>query len=172
MPLLSIQCVGLGASFLGAVWANGLLSLHRYREILTISLAALFLGGALVAILVTLDGVQGAAIGTILFARKPRGRLVGGERVLGALAARSTVTDDDDPAAVAALLRLLCARHRGEEDSKRDEDQESTVHCELLPVNGRRTLPDRRNVPSARMRNKYVTSPLKPPPARRLSGAR
>jgi O-antigen/teichoic acid export membrane protein len=64
VPLLSIQGVGLGASFLGAVWANGLLSLHRYREILSISLAALLLGGAFVAILVKLDGARGAAIGT------------------------------------------------------------------------------------------------------------
>jgi O-antigen/teichoic acid export membrane protein len=63
-PLLTIQGVGLGANFLGAVWANGLLSLHRYREILRISLAALFLGGAFVALLVVLDGARGAAIGT------------------------------------------------------------------------------------------------------------
>jgi O-antigen/teichoic acid export membrane protein len=65
--LLAIQGVGLGASFLGAVWANGLLSLHRYREILTINLFALVVGGALVAILVSVDGARGAAIGTALF---------------------------------------------------------------------------------------------------------
>ena len=49
---------------MGAVWANGLLSLHRYREILTISLLALLGGGALVALLVSLDGARGAAIAT------------------------------------------------------------------------------------------------------------
>jgi O-antigen/teichoic acid export membrane protein len=65
--LLAIQGVGLGASFLGAVWANGLLSLHRYREILIINLFALLLGGGLVAVLVVVDGVRGAAIGTAMF---------------------------------------------------------------------------------------------------------
>jgi O-antigen/teichoic acid export membrane protein len=64
VPLLAIQGVSLGASFLGAVWANGLLSLHRYREILTINLLALTVGGALVATLVSLDGARGAAIAT------------------------------------------------------------------------------------------------------------
>jgi len=63
-PLLAIQSVGLGASFVGAVWANGLLSLHRYREILIISLIALMGGGGLIAGLVELDGVTGAAIAT------------------------------------------------------------------------------------------------------------
>jgi O-antigen/teichoic acid export membrane protein len=65
--LLAIQGVGLGASFLGAVWGNGLLSLHRYREILTINLFALLVGGGLVAALVVIDGARGAAIGTTLF---------------------------------------------------------------------------------------------------------
>jgi O-antigen/teichoic acid export membrane protein len=65
--LLAIQGVGLGASFLGAVWANGLLSLHRYREILIINLFALLVGGGLVAVLVTVDGARGAAIGTAVF---------------------------------------------------------------------------------------------------------
>ena len=63
-PLLAIQGVGLGASFVGAVWANGLLSLQRYREILLISLFALLLGGALVALLVSIDGARGASIAT------------------------------------------------------------------------------------------------------------
>ena len=58
-PLLAIQGVGLGATFLGAVWANGLLSLRRYREILAINLSALVLGGGLVAALVSIDGAQG-----------------------------------------------------------------------------------------------------------------
>jgi O-antigen/teichoic acid export membrane protein len=62
--LLAIQGVGLGASFVGAVWANGLLSLHRYREILVISLVALLGGGALVALLVLSDGARGASIAT------------------------------------------------------------------------------------------------------------
>ena len=44
VPLLAIQGAGLGASFLGAVWANALLSLGRYRTILVINLLALFAG--------------------------------------------------------------------------------------------------------------------------------
>jgi O-antigen/teichoic acid export membrane protein len=65
--LLAIQGIGLGASFLGAVWGNGLLSLHRYRQILTINLFALLVGGGLVAALVVIDGARGAAIGTAVF---------------------------------------------------------------------------------------------------------
>lgn len=62
--LLAIQGVGLGASFVGAVWANGLLSLHRYRSILIINLLALVIGGGLIAALVAIDGGRGAAIAT------------------------------------------------------------------------------------------------------------
>ena len=46
-PLLSIQAIGLAASFVGAVWSYGLLSLGRTRDILKINVAALVLGGAL-----------------------------------------------------------------------------------------------------------------------------
>jgi O-antigen/teichoic acid export membrane protein len=62
--ILAIQGIGLGASFAGAVWANGLLSLGRYRDILTINIFALIFGGALVALLVEADGARGAAIAT------------------------------------------------------------------------------------------------------------
>jgi O-antigen/teichoic acid export membrane protein len=62
--ILAIQGVGLAASFSGAVWSNGLLSIGRYRAILTISLSALVGGGVLVAVLVSIDGAKGAAIGT------------------------------------------------------------------------------------------------------------
>jgi O-antigen/teichoic acid export membrane protein len=62
--LLTIQAVGLGASFVGSVWSYGLLSLGRYRDILKINLTALVLGGGAVAVLVTLDGARGAAVGT------------------------------------------------------------------------------------------------------------
>jgi O-antigen/teichoic acid export membrane protein len=62
--VLAIQGVALGASFCGAVWAYGLLSLGRYNAILRINLAALVIGGSLVAVLVIVDGAQGAAIGT------------------------------------------------------------------------------------------------------------
>jgi len=64
--VLAIQGTGLGASFVAAVWSYGLLSLGRYREILAINLFALIVGGALVALLVSLDGARGAAIATTL----------------------------------------------------------------------------------------------------------
>jgi O-antigen/teichoic acid export membrane protein len=63
-PVLAIQGIGLGASFSGAVWSNGLLSLGRYREILAINLFALLVGSALIAVLVSIDGAHGAAIAT------------------------------------------------------------------------------------------------------------
>jgi O-antigen/teichoic acid export membrane protein len=62
--ILSIQGVGLGASFCGAVFANGLLSLGRYRAILFVNLAALLFGGVAIAVLVSIDGARGAAIAT------------------------------------------------------------------------------------------------------------
>ena len=65
-PVLAIQGVGLAASFVGAVWSYGLLSIGRYREILAINLFALLVGGALVAVLVSVDGARGAAIATAI----------------------------------------------------------------------------------------------------------
>jgi O-antigen/teichoic acid export membrane protein len=62
--LLAIQGVGLGASFVGAVWSFGLLSLGRYRAILAINAFALLVGGSLIAALVALDGARGAAVAT------------------------------------------------------------------------------------------------------------
>ncbi len=63
-PVLAVQGVGLGAMFVSLVWANGLLGLGLYRQILAISLAGLAFTAALVAALVSIDGAQGAAIGT------------------------------------------------------------------------------------------------------------
>jgi O-antigen/teichoic acid export membrane protein len=62
--VLAIQGIGLGASFSGAVWSNGLLSLGRYRAILAVNIFALVFGSVLVAVLVSLDGARGAAIAT------------------------------------------------------------------------------------------------------------
>ena len=50
--LLAIQSAGLAAGFVGAVAANGLLSLGRMAEILRINLVALIFGGGTVALLV------------------------------------------------------------------------------------------------------------------------
>lgn len=63
-PVLAIQGVALGISFVNAVWGSGLLSLGLYRQILVVNLAALALNGGLVAVLVSSDGARGAAIGT------------------------------------------------------------------------------------------------------------
>jgi O-antigen/teichoic acid export membrane protein len=64
VPLLAIQGSGLGASFVGAVWANGLLSIQRYRAILAINVLGLVAGTSLIAALVSIDGARGAAIAT------------------------------------------------------------------------------------------------------------
>ncbi len=62
--VLAIQGIGLGATFVSLVWANGLLGLGLYRQILAISVAGLVFTAALVTPLVLIDGAQGAAIGT------------------------------------------------------------------------------------------------------------
>jgi O-antigen/teichoic acid export membrane protein len=64
VPLVAIQGAGLGASFVGAAWANGLLGLGRYKAILAINLLALFVGTTLITLLTLADGVHGAAIAT------------------------------------------------------------------------------------------------------------
>ena len=64
-PVLAVQGVGLGAMCVSAVWANGLLSLGLYRQILLINVAALVFNALLVSALIPLDGAQGAAIGTV-----------------------------------------------------------------------------------------------------------
>jgi O-antigen/teichoic acid export membrane protein len=63
-PVLAVQGIALGAMCVSLVWANGLLGLGLYRQILASSLAGLLLTAALVAVLVPIDGAQGAAIGT------------------------------------------------------------------------------------------------------------
>jgi O-antigen/teichoic acid export membrane protein len=67
VPLLAIQSTGLGASFVGGVWANGLLGLGQYRQILAINVMGLVVGSALIVVLVLIDGVRGAAIATAVW---------------------------------------------------------------------------------------------------------
>lgn len=62
-PVLAIQAVGLGASFVGAVWGYGLLSLHQHRTILVFNITVLVAIAAAVSVLASLDGARGAAIG-------------------------------------------------------------------------------------------------------------
>jgi O-antigen/teichoic acid export membrane protein len=63
-PVLAVQGIAVGATFVSSVWGYGMLSLHLHRLILTFNLSMLALVAIVVAILVPLDGAQGAAIGT------------------------------------------------------------------------------------------------------------
>jgi O-antigen/teichoic acid export membrane protein len=62
-PVLAVQGIAVGATFVSAVWGYGMLSLRLHRLILVFNLSMLALVAAVVATLVALDGAQGAAIG-------------------------------------------------------------------------------------------------------------
>lgn len=62
--ILRIQGIGLGASFVTAVWGTALLSLHRHRDALVLNLGALIVGAVVVTIASLVDGTHGAAIAT------------------------------------------------------------------------------------------------------------
>jgi O-antigen/teichoic acid export membrane protein len=64
--VLAVQGVALGAMFVSIVWANGLLGLGLYRQIMAINVSALILGAILVSVLIPIDGARGAAIGTAI----------------------------------------------------------------------------------------------------------
>jgi O-antigen/teichoic acid export membrane protein len=64
--VLTIQAVGLGATFVGIVWANGLLSLALYRHILALNAAGLIGMTILLAVVVPDHGARGAAVATAL----------------------------------------------------------------------------------------------------------
>jgi O-antigen/teichoic acid export membrane protein len=61
--VLAVQGVAVGATFVSAVWAYGMLSLHMHRLILAFNISMLVLVAGLVSALVPLDNAQGAAIG-------------------------------------------------------------------------------------------------------------
>jgi O-antigen/teichoic acid export membrane protein len=63
-PVLAVQGIAVGATFVSSVWGFGMLSLHLHRLILAFNLAMLGLVAIVVAILVPVGGAQGAAIGT------------------------------------------------------------------------------------------------------------
>jgi O-antigen/teichoic acid export membrane protein len=63
VSVLAVQGIAVGATFVSAVWGYGMLSLHLHRLILAYNLAMLALVAAVVALLVWLDGAEGAAIG-------------------------------------------------------------------------------------------------------------
>ena len=62
--VLSIQAIGLGATFPGLVWATGMLGLAMFRRILVVSLCSLAGIVLLLSVLVPADGAHGAAIAT------------------------------------------------------------------------------------------------------------
>jgi O-antigen/teichoic acid export membrane protein len=64
--VLAIQSVALGASFVGSLWGNGLLSQGRYRELVALNTAGAVLLAGVLAVLVSLDGARGAAIAVSL----------------------------------------------------------------------------------------------------------
>jgi O-antigen/teichoic acid export membrane protein len=61
IDVVRIQALGLGGSFVSAVWGYVLLSLRMQRELIVINLAALAGGVVLVAVLTSLAGADGAA---------------------------------------------------------------------------------------------------------------
>lgn len=63
-PVLAVQGIAVGATFVSSVFGYGMLSLHLHRLILTFNLAMFALAAIVVAALVPVDGAQGAAIGT------------------------------------------------------------------------------------------------------------
>ncbi len=64
VPILAVQGIAVGATFVSAVFGYGMLSLHLHRAILLLNLGMLVLVSVVVAVLVLLDGAEGAAIGT------------------------------------------------------------------------------------------------------------
>jgi O-antigen/teichoic acid export membrane protein len=63
-PILAVQGVAVGATFVTSVWGYGMLSLHLHRLILTFNLVMLAVVAIVVTVLTALNGAQGAAIGT------------------------------------------------------------------------------------------------------------
>lgn len=64
--VLQIQGIGLGGSFVSAVWGMTLLSLRRNRQLILVNLGALIVGTILVVVLASSYGAQGAALGTAI----------------------------------------------------------------------------------------------------------
>jgi O-antigen/teichoic acid export membrane protein len=65
VDVLRVQGVAMLASFLLATWGFALISLHLHRELLYANLAALIVSGALVFVLGSAEGAQGAAWATL-----------------------------------------------------------------------------------------------------------
>jgi O-antigen/teichoic acid export membrane protein len=79
IPVLQLQAVGLGASFVSSVWSYALLSLRLHRELIAISVGALVVGMLVVLGATAAWGIQGAAGAT---AATELGLAIGGGLVL------------------------------------------------------------------------------------------
>jgi O-antigen/teichoic acid export membrane protein len=64
--VLRIQAIGLGGSFVSALWGMVMVSLRLYRQLVLISLVALAGGIVLVTVLASTYGAEGAALGTAI----------------------------------------------------------------------------------------------------------
>lgn len=64
--VLQIQAIGLGGSFVSAVWGLTLISLRRNRELMLVNVGALIVGTILVVALASSFGAEGAALGTAI----------------------------------------------------------------------------------------------------------
>jgi O-antigen/teichoic acid export membrane protein len=64
--VLRIQAFGLGGSFVSALWGMVMVSLRLYRQLVWMSLVALVAGIALVTLLTSSYGAEGAALGTAI----------------------------------------------------------------------------------------------------------
>jgi O-antigen/teichoic acid export membrane protein len=64
--MLRIQAIAVGATFVGAVWGYGMLSLGMYRQALLVNGSALVICAVLVAILASTHAALGAAIATAI----------------------------------------------------------------------------------------------------------
>jgi len=108
--VLAVQGVAVGATFVSAVWGYGMLSLHLHRLILAYNLGMLALVAAVVALLVWLDGAEGAAIG--IAATEAFGALASGVllfRGRRALSPRLRVLPRVAPAALLAAAPALAS---------------------------------------------------------------
>lgn len=122
-PILALLGIGLGATFVGSVWAFGLLSLHAHKLILQLTLAVLFGGCAVLVVLIEIDGARGAALGMaivevaaaiaggVLLVRgrphlRPRLTIIA-KVALASLAAAATTLPSDAPPAVEVVLATI-----------------------------------------------------------------
>jgi O-antigen/teichoic acid export membrane protein len=64
--VLRIQAIGLGGSFVSAVWGMVMLSLRLNRQLLLVNLGGLVVGSVLVVALASAYGAEGAAAGTAI----------------------------------------------------------------------------------------------------------